>query len=53
LFGYQVINGGEITSAFKRAPDKAVIPFQLNFEVPTSPAVPFDIFIAGTARLGA
>lgn len=53
MFGYQVINGGEITTAFKRAPDKAVIPFQLNFEVPVSPVVPFDFFIAGVARLGA
>jgi hypothetical protein len=53
LFGYQVINGGEMTTAFKRAPDNAVIPFQLNFEVPTSPGVPFDIFIAGTTRVGA
>lgn len=53
LFGYQVINGGEMTSAFKRAPDKAVIPFQLNFEVPASPTVPFDFFFAGTGRVGA
>jgi hypothetical protein len=53
LFGYQVINGGEITSAFKRAPDKALIPWQLNFEVPASPTVPFDFFTAGAARVGA
>jgi hypothetical protein len=53
LFGYQVINGGEVTSAFKKAPDKALIPFQLNFEVPASPTVPFDFFIAGVARVGA
>jgi hypothetical protein len=53
LFGYQVINGGEIKSAFKKAPDKALIPFELNFEVPVSPTVPFDVFIAGVARLGA
>jgi hypothetical protein len=53
LFGYQVINGGEVTSAFRRAPDKALIPFQLSFEVPASPPVPFDIFTAGTARVGA
>src|SRR5215207_4653624 len=53
LFGYQTINGGEVTSAFRRAPDKALIPFTMNFEVPTSPPVPFDIFIAGLARVGA
>ena len=52
LFGYQVINGGEVTSAFKRAPEKALIPWQLNFEVPLSPTVPFDVFIAGVGRLG-
>lgn len=52
MFGYQVINGGEVSSAFRRAPDKALIPFQLNYEVPTSPPVPFDFFIAGTARVG-
>lgn len=52
LFGYQVINGGEVTSAFKKSPDNALIPFQLNFEVPVSPTVPFDFFIAGVARVG-
>lgn len=52
LIGYQVINGGEIKSAFKRAPDKAVIPFEVNFEVPASPTVPFDFFIAGVTRVG-
>lgn len=53
LFGYQVINGGEVTSAYKKSPDNALIPFQLNFEVPAAPAVPFDFFAAGTARVGA
>lgn len=53
LIGYQVINGGEIKSAFKRAPDKAVIPMEVNFEVPASPTVPFDFFIAGVNRVGA
>jgi hypothetical protein len=53
LFGYQVINGGEVTSAFKKSPDNALIPFQLNFEVPLSPTVPFDFFIAGDTRKGA
>lgn len=52
MFGYQVINGGEVKTAFKRAPDNAIVPFVLNFEVPTSPTVPFDFFIAGVARLG-
>jgi hypothetical protein len=52
LFGYQVINGGEVKSAFKRAPNNALIPYQLNFEVPASPIVPFDFFIAGVARVG-
>jgi hypothetical protein len=50
---YQVINGATIESAFAKAPAKAVIPFDLRFEVPAS-GVPFNFWAAGdtTGRLG-
>lgn len=46
---YQCINSGTITSAYKKAPDFAVIPCQFNFEVPTSGS-PWKMYTAGTAR---
>lgn len=47
----QVINGGEITSQFQKAPEIASIPFQFQFEVPSA-AKPFKVSTAGVARLG-
>jgi hypothetical protein len=49
IVAYQVINGGEVASAFRRAPDKALIPFTFNFEVNSS-GVPYEIWTAGAAR---
>jgi hypothetical protein len=49
IVAYQVINGGEVASAFRRAPDKALIPFTFNFEV-NSTGVPYEIWTAGAAR---
>lgn len=49
LVCYQTLNGGTIESAFRKAPDKALIPCQFNFEIPSS-GIPFDIYTAGTAR---
>jgi hypothetical protein len=49
LIGYQALSSGRITSAFKKAPSIAVIPFQFNFEVPVS-GIPFEFYSAGTAR---
>lgn len=40
---YQCINGENIASAYKKAPDKAVIPCTFNFEVPSS-GVPFKMY---------
>lgn len=40
IYMYQTINGAQIQSAFKKAPDKAVIPFEFQFEVPSS-GIPF------------
>ena len=50
---YQVFQGGEIASAFQKAPALAVIPATFNFEVPASGShsgVPFTMYTAGTTR---
>lgn len=49
LVAYQTIQGGEITTAFKKAPDLAAIPCKFNFEVPSS-GVPWDLW--GTTNRG-
>lgn len=51
LICYQTINSTTVTSAFKKAPNIAVLPTQFNFEVPTS-GIPFKFYSAGTSRLG-
>ena len=48
---YQTLQGGEVASAFKKAPALALIPCTFNFEIPTS-GIPFKMFAAGTARAG-
>lgn len=45
----QTIQGGTIESAFKKAPDLAVIPCTFNLEVPTS-GIPFVMTGAGATR---
>lgn len=47
----QTLQGGEIKTAFKKAPDKALIPCTFNLEVPSA-AKPFIIWTAGATRLG-
>jgi hypothetical protein len=49
IIARQTINAGEVTSAFRKAPDLALIPCQFNFEVPTA-AKPFAIYTAGVSR---
>jgi hypothetical protein len=51
LVCHQTIQGGEVTSAFRKAPGLALIPVQFNFEVPAS-GFPFTLYSAGTARSG-
>lgn len=51
LIARQCLNGGAVESAFKKVPDKAVIPCQFNFEVPAA-ARPFQFVFAGVARTG-
>lgn len=46
----QTIQGGEISSAFKRAPDKATIPCTFQLEMPAS-AQPWIMWSAGADRL--
>lgn len=50
LYVPQAIQGGEVTTAFRKAPDLALIPCTFNFEVPAS-GLPFTLFAAGTARV--
>ncbi len=46
---YQTINSGSIKSSFKKAPAKAGLACQFQFEVPPS-GNPFSFFTAGTGR---
>lgn len=47
----QTIQGGEVQSAFKKAPDKAVIPCTFNLEMPVGASSPFTMWAAGTTRV--
>lgn len=51
IIAYQCINGGEVSSAFRKAPDKALIAMTFNFEIPSS-GIPWKMYTAGTARGG-
>lgn len=51
IIARQTIQGGEVSSAFQKAPSLAVIPCTFNFEVPSG-AQPFVMYGAGTARGG-
>ncbi len=46
----QAIQGGEVTTDFKKAPDKALIPCTFNLEVPTT-GKPWIMWGAGTTRV--
>lgn len=50
IIAYQTLQGGEISTAFKKAPDIAAIPCTFNMEVPST-GKPFDIIVAGTSRV--
>jgi hypothetical protein len=49
LICHQTIQGGEVTSAFRKAPDLALIPCTFNLEVPAS-GIPWSMAFAGSAR---
>jgi hypothetical protein len=46
----QVLQGGEVTTSARKAPDVAAIPCTFNLEVPTA-GKPFTIWGAGTTRV--
>jgi hypothetical protein len=50
LICHQTIQGGEITSAFQRAPSKALIPCKFQLEVPSA-GKPWTMYAAGADRL--
>lgn len=47
----QVIQGGEISTAFQKAPNIAAIPCTFNMEIPTGTTKPWKMWGAGTARV--
>lgn len=47
----QCLQGGEIKSSFKKAPDIAAIPCTFNMEVPTTGSKPWAMFGAGLTRV--
>ena len=48
---YQTLQGGAMETEFKKAPDKALIPAEFQFETPAS-GIPYKLYTAGTARVG-
>lgn len=51
IFMYQTVQVNEIQTAFKKAPDYAVLPCEFRFEIDGSGNI-FEVYTAGTARLG-
>lgn len=51
VFMYQTVQVNEIQTAFKKAPDYAVIPCEFRFEIDPSGNI-FEMYSAGTTRLG-
>lgn len=46
---YQCLNSGTVETAFKKAPDKSLLPCEFRFEKPAT-TQPFEFYTAGTAR---
>jgi hypothetical protein len=51
LMGRQAFQTGEVSTDFKPAPDKALIPCEYSFEQPTTGLRPWKMWAAGTARV--
>lgn len=47
----QALQGGEISSAFQKAPSIAAIPCTFNMEIPTGGTKPWTMWAAGTTRV--
>jgi len=52
IFMYQTVQVNEMETAFKKAPDYAVLPCEFRFEIDASGNI-FEVYSAGTTRLGA
>ncbi len=52
IFMYQTVQVNEIETAFKKAPDYAVLPCEFRFEIDAGGNI-FEVYTAGTTRLGA
>jgi hypothetical protein len=52
FIAYQCFQGGKLEIANKPAPNRALLPAEFKFEIPTSPNVPFSVWSAGAARVG-
>lgn len=50
LVCHQTLQGGEVTSAFRKAPDLALIPCTFQLEVPSA-GKPWTMYAAGTKRV--
>lgn len=46
----QCIQGGTVSTAFKKAPSNSAIPCTFNMEIPVGGTVPFAFWSAGTSR---
>jgi hypothetical protein len=51
IFMYQTVQVNEMETAFKKAPDYAVLPCEFRFEIDGSGNI-FEVYTAGTGRLG-
>lgn len=51
LLARQCMQGGEVSSAFQKAPSKALIPCTFNLEIPANGAQPWKMWAAGTSRV--
>lgn len=51
MLGRQAFQTGEVSSDFKPAPDKALIPCEYSFEQPSTGLRPWKMWTAGTARV--
>lgn len=49
LICHQTINSGTIETAFKKSPDKALLPCEFKLEKPAA-SEPFELYTAGTSR---
>jgi hypothetical protein len=47
----QTLQGGEVSSAFQRAPSVAAIPCTFNMEIPAGGTKPWTMWAAGTTRV--